>query len=261
MNRKGFTLIELLVVIAIIAILMAILMPALRMAKDQAVRMQCVGNVRTLSLAWMMYKDANDDKLVGAMINGDQQAWAHPVPSGAGTVQQEIDGAIKKGALFPYVGKTEKVYRCPADRRMKDPRQTAYRSFSIANGANGETTYPDSGKDHKPAKKYSEIRNASMKYIFLEDIDPRGENKGSWQFQFQPLQWIDPIAMWHSRRTTLSFGDGHAEMHKWQDKYLVDWINQAMYTPDSFVFNKTPPTDQMADIIFARDGFPCRSHR
>jgi prepilin-type N-terminal cleavage/methylation domain-containing protein len=71
MKSRAFTLIELLVVIAIIAILMAILMPALRMAKDQAVRMQCVGNVRTLSLAWMMYKDANDDKLVGAMINDE----------------------------------------------------------------------------------------------------------------------------------------------------------------------------------------------
>jgi prepilin-type N-terminal cleavage/methylation domain-containing protein/prepilin-type processing-associated H-X9-DG protein len=261
MKTKGFTLIELLVVIAIIAILMAVLMPALRAAKDQAVRMQCVGNVRTLSLAWMMYKDANDDKLVGAMINNEAQAWAHPVPSGAGTVQQEIDSAIKKGALFPYVGKTEKVYRCPADRRMKDPRQTAYRSFSIANGANGETGWPDGGADHKPAKKYTEIKNPSMKYIFLEDIDPRGSNVGSWQFHFQPLSWIDPVAMWHPDRTTLSFGDGHAEMHKWQDKHFVDWVNEAMYTPERFAFDKTSPADQMTDITFARNGFASKSHR
>jgi prepilin-type N-terminal cleavage/methylation domain-containing protein len=261
MKTRGFTLIELLVVIAIIAILMAILMPALRLAKDHAVRMQCVGNVRTLSLAWMMYKDANDDKLVGAMINTDAQAWAHPVPSGAGSIQDEINGAIKQGALFPYVGKTEKVYRCPADQRMKDPRQTAYRSFSIANGANGETGWPDGGADHKTAKKYLEIRNPSLKYIFVEDIDPRGSNVGSWQFHFQALYWIDPLAMWHKQQTTLSFADGHAELHKWQDKYFIDWANQAMYNPSGFSFNKTPDTDQLTDITFARDGFPCKSHR
>lgn len=261
MRTRAFTLIELLVVIAIIAILMAILMPVLHMAKDQAVRMQCVGNVRTLSMAWMMYKDANDDKLVGAMINGEAQAWAHPVPAGAGSVQDEINGAIKAGALYPYVGKAERIYRCPADRRMKDPRQTAYRSFSIANGANGETTWPDGGNDHKPAKKYSEIKNASMKYIFLEDIDPRGSNLGSWQFHFLPLNWIDPVAMWHAKRTTLSFADGHAEMHQWQDKYFIDWASQAMYSPSNFAFDKTPPTDQLTDITFAKNGFPCRSHR
>jgi prepilin-type N-terminal cleavage/methylation domain-containing protein/prepilin-type processing-associated H-X9-DG protein len=261
MRSKAFTLIELLVVIAIIAILMAILMPALHAAKDQAVRMHCVANVRTLSLAWTMYKDANDDKMVGAMINNETQAWAHPVPSGASSVQDEINAAIKAGALWTYVGKTEKVYRCPADQRMKDPRQTAYRSFSIANGANGETGWPDNGTDHKTAKRFSEIKNPSMKYIFLEDIDPRGSNVGSWQFHFLPLYWIDPVAMWHNQRTTFSFGDGHAEMRKWQDKYLIDWAHEAMYTPTTFAFNKTPPTDQMTDITFARDGFPCKSHR
>jgi prepilin-type processing-associated H-X9-DG protein len=183
------------------------------------------------------------------------------VPGGGGTVESEINGAIKAGALFPYVGKTERVYRCPSDKRMRDPRQTAYRSFSIANGANGETGWPDNGADHTPAKKYSEIRNPSVKYIFLEDIDPRGSNVGSWQFHFQPFEWIDPVAMWHAKRTTFSFGDGHAEMHKWHDKYFIDWANTAMYSPTTFVFNKQPEPGQMTDITFARDGFPSKSHR
>jgi len=65
MRRKAFTLIELLVVIAIIAILMAILMPALRVAREQGRSISCRSNVRTLTLAWLMYKDANDGKLVG----------------------------------------------------------------------------------------------------------------------------------------------------------------------------------------------------
>ena len=65
MRRKmGFTLIELLVVIAIIAVLMAILMPALNRAREQGKRSTCLSNLKQLTLAWIMYADDNDDKLV-----------------------------------------------------------------------------------------------------------------------------------------------------------------------------------------------------
>jgi len=124
----GFTLIELLVVIAIIAVLMAILMPSLRAARDQANRIHCVSNVKTLSLAWLLYKDDNDDKLVGGHTNPGN--WVLRPPS-AGTIEQKKD-AIRNGALFRYVSDTVDVYRCPADQRQKDPRQYAFRSFSIA---------------------------------------------------------------------------------------------------------------------------------
>jgi len=62
---KGFTLIELLVVIAIIALLMAILMPALRYAKQQATGAACLGNERSLIIAWHTFPQDNDDNLVG----------------------------------------------------------------------------------------------------------------------------------------------------------------------------------------------------
>ena len=63
-NRIGFTLIELLVVIAIIAILMAILMPALNRVKEQGKRIVCENNLKTLQLSWIMYADENDGKIV-----------------------------------------------------------------------------------------------------------------------------------------------------------------------------------------------------
>ena len=257
MKHKAFTLIELLVVIAIIAVLMAILMPSLRAAKDHAVRVHCISNVKTLTLAWIMYKDANDDKMVGSMIENTSYAWVRPVPSGA-TAQQEKEQAIKNGALFPYVSGSFNVYRCPADRRLRDPRQYAFRSFSIANGANGETSWPGC---HEPAKLYSDIKNPSLKYVFLEDIDPRGSNVGSWQIRYSPGSWIDPVAMWHKEQTSLGYADGHTEMHRWRDQSLIDWAQTAMYSPTTFQFNLTPPADQQDDLTFMLQGFPCKSHQ
>ena len=72
MKTKAFTLIELLVVIAIIAVLMAILMPTLRAAKDHARRIHCVSNVKTLALGWFIYQDDNDGELVPGHTNPGQ---------------------------------------------------------------------------------------------------------------------------------------------------------------------------------------------
>ena len=102
-NGAGFTLIELLVVIAIIAILMAILMPALRAAKDQARRVHCVSNVKILSLAWLMYKDENDDKLVGGNTANQPHMWVLRPPSGA-TIEQKKEGCYKRKHAFPLCG-------------------------------------------------------------------------------------------------------------------------------------------------------------
>jgi prepilin-type N-terminal cleavage/methylation domain-containing protein len=259
MKKKAFTLIELLVVIAIIAVLLAILMPSLRLAKDKAKQIQCISNVKSLALAWMMYKDDNDDRLVGAMINNDAWAWAHPVPSNAASVEDEIEYAIKRGALFQYVGKTPAVYRCPADVRMRDPRQTAYRSYSIANGANGEN-WPSPPRNHTPARTYSEIKNPVSKYVFLEDIDPRGSNVGSWQMNFNPPGFIDPVAMWHKRQTTLGFADGHADVKHWGDPGFINWCEGAMYNPTSFQFSWVNPPDEHNDLDYLATGFPCKSH-
>ena len=75
-KQKGFTLIELLVVIAVIAILMAILMPALQRAREQGKRASCLSNLKQLQLAWIMYADDFDGKIVEGRANGGTNPWA-----------------------------------------------------------------------------------------------------------------------------------------------------------------------------------------
>ncbi len=252
MKTRAFTLIELLVVIAIIALLMAILMPSLRAARDQAKRVHCVSNLKTLSLAWLMYKDENDDKLVGGHTNPGN--WVLRPPS-SGTIEQKKE-AIRNGLLFPYVSDTVDVYRCPADLRIKDPGQFAFRSFSIAGGANGEGWQ----NTYEQAKIYSDIKRPAAKYVFLEDIDPRGFNTGSWCMNFSPLSWVDPLAMWHNERSSIGYADGHAEMHRWSDRSFIDWGRQAMFEPTAFSFYMNHPADEVEDINFMANGYPSKSH-
>ena len=136
MKSKGFTLIELLVVIAIIALLMSILMPSLRLAREQARSISCRANVRTLVFSWLMYKDANDNVLVPSHTN-NPGGWVEMLGDPwTSTIEQKKRG-IRLGALWPYVEKVE-IYRCVSDLRKTMPvHANAYRSYSIAGGLNG----------------------------------------------------------------------------------------------------------------------------
>lgn len=252
-RRTGFTLIELLVVIAIIAILMAILMPALRMARDHAKRMQCLSNVRTLSLGWLMYKDEHDSRIVPGHTDPDN--WVLRPPNGNAPLEQKLD-TIRGGLLYRYVGETVDVYRCPADYRLKAANAVAFRSYSLPGGANGEYN----SSQVTVAKKYTDIRRPAEKYLFLEDIDPRGYNIGSWIMGFSPDRWIDPLAVWHKGQSVMGFADGRAVLHRWQDNSFLEWSYKATFEPQTFSFNMTPPADERNDIEFMSRGYPCKSH-
>jgi len=250
MRTKAFTLIELLVVIAIIAILMAILMPSLRLARDQARRVHCISNVKTLALAWFMYKDDNDDKLVPGNTNPNN--WVDR-PSPVQAPMEEQHDAIRRGKLFPYT-KTVDVYHCPADRRQSG-LNAAFLTFSIAGGANGE----DWGTEYTKARLYGDLKRPSTKYVFVAEMDNRGTNVGSWQMNPRSRSWVDPMAMWHNQRTTLGFADGHAEMRQWRDESLIEWLEKALHGEPGFTFSMTPPSDEVEDLEYMIEGFPAKS--
>jgi prepilin-type N-terminal cleavage/methylation domain-containing protein len=248
MKQRAFTLVELLVVIAIIALLMAILMPALRLAKDQATAIICVSNLKTISLAWFTYTNENNGELVGGHIANNN--WVHRPPSGDNTIRGKKIG-IKEGLLFPYVKEVD-VYHCPGDARIDMPDQEAFRTYSIAGGANGEGWR----NSYKIAETIAEIRSPGKKYIFVEECDPRGWNVGSWVMNLNMTdEWVDPLAIWHNDKSTLGFADSHAEKHKWVDKSTIEAAKKAAAGDRSSIFQQVP-TNEGEDFRFMKMGFP-----
>jgi prepilin-type N-terminal cleavage/methylation domain-containing protein len=222
MKSRAFTLIELLVVIAIIAVLMAVLMPSLKMAREQARSISCRANVRSLLMAWIMYKDANDNRLA----NGHTTDGGWVKRAGTNTTLEDKKDAIRGGTLWPYVEKLE-VYRCESDKRKNHPlHNNAYRTYSIAGGMSG---VGDGSWEIYPCRKYSDIKQPARKYVFLAECDPRGFNMGSWVLNPKSKQWVDPFGIFHrNNSTTLGYADGRVGMQKFRSKGLLDWNMSAI---------------------------------
>jgi len=235
-TRKGFTLIELLVVIFIIALLISILMPALSSAKKQATGAACLINEKSLLLAWIMYKDDNDDKLVGGQVWYDYNIvephdWVHPVitashpryVSGMPGHQLELEG-IKAGALYPYTQEVG-VYNCPGDKTWRSTNgpltlfDSPWRSYAASDAMNGEW------RGDYQYKKYSAIKRPAERMVYLEEEEVYGANWGSWIIADN--NWWDPIAIWHSKGSTnLAFADGHAIAYMWSDQSTIDMAKE-----------------------------------
>lgn len=239
MRKKGFTLIELLVVIAIIALLLSVLLPALKAAKRQAAGIVCLANENQLSKAWFLYAEDHDSNLVDGQPDGQtpydgKTNWSSlgktaynfvsmPVESdgvSGYSLEEEVEG-LSRGALWPYL-KTYKVYHCPADiRNSRDEMRFGYRTYSIGAvySLYGLASLKDTStwEGNVVATKFSEIISPSDKFVWLEEMDVSAYyNENTWNiFLPDPKQWYDPVAIWHGDSSTFGFADGHAERRKW----------------------------------------------
>jgi prepilin-type N-terminal cleavage/methylation domain-containing protein/prepilin-type processing-associated H-X9-DG protein len=232
-QKRGFTLIELLVVIAIIAILMAILMPALNRAKEQGKRATCLNNLKQLTMAWIMYADDNDDKLV----NGDtgEYSWHQNETPWvlkdweANMTTYERRNAILNGALYSYC-KNLKLYRCPTVRIQEG----VLRTYSVVDSMNC-AALGGVGTGAIMIKRRMDIPNPAYRFVFLDDGGAGLAHMGGWTVYVQEEKWWDPPPIRHGDGTNFSFADGHSDYVKWRDQRTIEFGNRVPPTAQSAV--------------------------
>ena len=236
--RSGFTLIELLVVIAIIAILAAMLLPALAKAKQKAQWIKCMSNNKQLVLGWTMYTSDNGDSIVRncstafgcnavsdvmADVTHAKDTWCY------GNIAVNPYGStdsrmITLALLYSYI-KGVGVYKCPSDTKtatFAGQKFSTVRSMSMNFRMNpiDDPAYL-AGISGKKFAKATQVTWPSRTFVFID------ENPGSINDAYfvcdpvdMPNAWIDYPAVYHGGSGGLSYADGHAELKKWKDQVL-----------------------------------------
>ncbi|MGA2678206.1 MAG: type II secretion system protein [Sedimentisphaerales bacterium] len=287
-KQKGFTLVELLVVISIIALLMAILLPALSRARELGKRAVCENNLKQMGLGWILYCDSNNEKVpvgdvwyswtfpgpVGSST-GPQLAWCefpHPYPhtmppnvatnhnaaySETAAPGQPIDvwqHAISEGTMWRYV-KDYKVYKCPVGDKGN------YVTYFMSHSMN---TYPGSaGGDAPVIILRSQIKRTADRFVF---IDNGNLKQGAFYVVYDAIspntnpagQWYD-MAIRHGNGTTFVFADQHVEYRKWTDpqffkSFQAGWGKGGAHHSDCDDRWMTHVT--WGDVTYANDEMP-----
>ena len=227
---SGFTLVELLVVISIISMLMSIMLPGLSRARELAKRVDCLSNLRQLTLAWYFYANDNDDRLCSPDTYWNTTAGSsYWVADGPPLPSNNVGGtetAIERGILWADTGRTPDLYKCKSDA------SGLLRSYSISNTMGGYA--------HPGVRPFYtlDVSGSSRKIVFIDAASITGWIDGS----FRPIDVSSTTPRWrienghnitarHTDGCNMSFADHHCEYWKWKDPRTVELANWEIDDP------------------------------